>query len=51
MQPISQTTHVLNNKLLVHHSSHDLNNKPFDEQTILDHSNTKLVHYLDPTVV
>ena len=60
-QPISQTTydlnskllvcyssHVLNNKLFVRYLSHDLNNKPFDERTILDHSNTKLIYYSDP---
>ena len=35
MQPISQTPY-------------DLNNEPFNEQTILDHLNTKLVHI--PTV-
>ena len=61
MQPISQTTydlnskllvryssHVFNNKLLIRYSSHDLNNEPFKEQSVLDHLNTKLVHYSDP---
>ena len=61
MQPISQTTYNLNNKLIVHYSSHgqntnllvcysnhDLNNEPFDEQTILNNLKTKLVHYSDP---
>ena len=41
---------VLNNKLFVHYSSHDLNNKTFKEQTILDHLNTKLVRYSGPHV-
>ena len=35
-------------KLLVRYSSLDLNSEPLDEQTILDHSNIKLVHYSDP---
>ena len=48
MQPISQTTYNRNSILLVCYSSHDLNNEPFKEKTILDHSNTKLVHYSDP---
>ena len=56
MQPISQTPYDQNNKLLVRYSSHGLNkkllvclnNKPFDLQTILDHSNTKLVRNSDP---
>ena len=61
-QPISQTTyelnsklllvhyssHVLNNKLLVCYSSHDLNNEPFKEQTIFDHLNPEPVGYSDP---
>ena len=60
-QPISQTpydlnskllvcysSHVLNKELLVRYSSHDLNNKPFKEQTVLDHSNTEIVCYSDP---
>ena len=45
---ISQTTYNLNSELLVCYSSHDLNNEPFNEQTILDHLNTKLVRYSDP---
>ena len=53
MQPISQTTYdlnsnLLNSEVLVRYSSHDLNNKPFDEQTVLEHSNTEIVHYSDP---
>ena len=61
MQPISQTTynlnsellvryssHVLNNELLFRYSSHDLKNKLFEEPTVLDHLNTKLVRYSDP---
>ena len=28
--------------------SHDLNNKPFKERSILDHSNTEIVSYSDP---
>ena len=60
-QPISQTAYDLNNELLVHYSSHGLNNEllvrysghglnnePFDERTVLDHSNTKLVRYSGP---
>ena len=35
---------------LVCYSSHDLNNEPFEEQTILDHSNTELVAIQIPTV-
>ena len=45
MQPICQTPYDLNRELLFHYSSHDLNNKPFNEQTVLDHLNTELVHY------
>ena len=48
IQPISQTTYDLNSELLVCYSSHDLNNGPFKERTVLDHSNTKLVCYSDP---
>ena len=39
--------HVLNNKLLVPYSSHDLINEPFKERTILDHLNTELIRYSD----
>ena len=38
----------MNNELLVRYSSHNLNNEPFDEQIILAHLNTELVHYSDP---
>ena len=48
MQPLSQTTYDLKSELLVCYSSHYLNNKPFDERTILDHLNTELVGYSDP---
>ena len=61
MQPTGQTnydlifkllfcylSHVFNNKFLVRYSSHDLNNEPFKEQTILDRLNTEVVHYSDP---
>ena len=48
VQTISQTTYDLKSKLLVRYSSHDLKNKTFNEKTILDHSNTKLVRYSDP---
>ena len=41
-------SHVLNNKLLVRDSSHDLINEPFDNRTTLDHSHTELVRYSDP---
>ena len=50
MQPISQTPYDLNNEPLVRYSGHGLNNEPFNEQTVLDHLNTELVHYSDPTV-
>ena len=46
--PSSQTTFDLNSKLLVFYSSHDLYNEPFNEQTILDQLNTKLVYSSDP---
>ena len=46
-QPISQRPYDLNNELLFAYSGHGLNNEPFDEQTVLDHSNTKLVRYSD----
>ena len=35
-------------KLLVRYSSHDLNNEPFNERTVLEHLNTELVGYSDP---
>ena len=38
----------LNIELLVRYSGHGLNNKPFGNQTILNHSNTELVRYSDP---
>ena len=40
----------MNNKLLGRYSSHDLNNKLFEEWTILDHLNTKLVDIQIPTL-
>ena len=48
MQTISQTPFDLNNDLFVRYSGHGLNNEPFDERTVLDHLNTKLVRYSDP---
>ena len=47
-QPISQTPHDLNNERIVRYSGHGLNTEPFDERTVLDHLNTKLVRYSDP---
>ena len=47
-QSFSQTIYDLNSELLVCYLSHDLNNEPFNEQTILDHLNTELVCYSDP---
>ena len=41
-------SYVLNNELLLRYSSHDLNNKTFKEQSILSHSNTKLICYSNP---
>ena len=32
----------------VHYSRHGLKNRPFDEQTVLDYLNTKLVCFSDP---
>ena len=43
MQPISQKTHDRNCEILVYYSIFNLNNEPYDEQTIFDHSNTELV--------
>ena len=51
IQAISQTPYDLNNKLLVRYLGHGLNNKPFDEQTLLNHLNTKLVAIQIPAVV
>ena len=48
---ISYTTYNLINRLLVCYSSHDLDNKPFNDPTGLDHTNTKLVFYLNPHCV
>ena len=45
---VNNVYYVLNNKLLDRYSSHDLNNKPFKEQTVLDHLNTELIPYSDP---
>ena len=45
---VHYSIHVLNNKLLLRYSSQDLNNEPFNQQTILDHLNTKIVCYSDP---
>ena len=49
--PISQTTYNLNNEILVCYSSFDLNIKPYNDLTGLDHSNTELVYYSDPLCI
>ena len=41
-------TDNLINKLIVRHSGHGLNNRPFHNRKCLDHSNTGLVRYSDP---
>ena len=38
------------NRLFVWYSGHGFNNRPFDDRKCLDHSNTGLVRYSDPTV-
>ena len=43
-----RTFYHLKGKLLVRYLTHGLNNRPFGERTVLDHLNTKLVHYSDP---
>ena len=43
-----QTFYHLSSELLVHYSRHGLNNGPFNERTVLEHLNTKLVFYSDP---
>ena len=48
VKKICYSSHGVNNKLLVRYSGHGLNNEPFNEQTILDHSNTEQVCYSDP---
>ena len=50
-QPISQTPYDLNSQLLICYSSHGLNNEPYDEPTVLDHSNTELVRYFQVTIL
>ena len=42
------TFYHLNSEILVCYSRHGLNNRPFDEQTVLDHLKTELVGYSDP---
>ena len=42
-----QTFYHSNSKLLVRFSKHGLNNRPFDEQTVLNHLNTELVRHSD----
>ena len=44
---MSHATYDLNYDILVHYSSQDLNNGPFNDQMDLDHLNTELVHYSD----
>ena len=39
--------HLFATQMPSNRSSHDLNNKPFKERTVLDHLNTKLVRYSD----
>ena len=41
----------LNSNILVRYSRHGLNNGPFNEWTVLDHLNTKLVCYSDPRCI
>ena len=43
-----QTFYHLNSELLVCYLKHGLNNRPFEQQFVLDHLNTKVVHYSDP---
>ena len=43
-----QTFYPLNSKQLVCYSRCALNNRPFDQWTVLDHLNTELVCYSDP---
>ena len=43
-----QTFNHSNGELLVCYSRHTLNNRPFEEQTVLGHINTQLVRYSDP---
>ena len=38
---------VMNNKVYVRYSSHDLNEESFDDLTVFNPSNTKLVRYSD----
>ena len=45
-----QTFYHSNSELSVPYSRHGLNNVHFNEQTVLDHLNTELVRYSDPTV-
>ena len=45
---VTKLLYHLNSKLLVCYSRHGLNSEPFNEQTVLDHLNTKLVYYSDP---
>ena len=47
IQAISYATYDLK-KLLVSHSRHGLNSKPFEYQTVLHHLNTTPVWYSDP---
>ena len=43
-----RTFYQTNSKLLVCYSRHGLNNGPFNEQNVLNHLNTEIVHYSDP---
>ena len=46
MHSVYNTQHK--QKVLVCYSGHGLNNEPFGNRTILDHSHTELVRYSDP---
>ena len=50
IQVIAWITDLCVNRLFVWYSGHSLNNRPFNYRTCLDHLNTGLVHYSDPTV-
>ena len=39
---------MVGNQMVVSYSSQGLNDRPFNNQTFLDHLNTKLVRYSDP---
>ena len=45
---VTKLLFFLKSQLLVRYSRHGLNNRPFNEQTVLDHLHTKLVCNSDP---